>query len=60
MENTDNYVQDEAVVNNMFFAQQVGSGDAGTGSGGSDIRCESNEITDPSFHGLKVKSVRKS
>lgn len=23
VENTDNYVQDEAVVNNMFFAQQV-------------------------------------
>lgn len=23
VENTDNYVQDEAIVNNMFFAQQV-------------------------------------
>lgn len=31
VENTDNYVQDEAVVNNMFFAQQVGGGNAGAG-----------------------------
>lgn len=47
MENTDNYVQDEAVVNNMFFAQQVGGVDAGAGWGGSGKRCEDTKALNP-------------
>lgn len=54
MENTDNYVQDEAVVNNMFFAQQVSGGGSGGWHDGGGNWCGDIRAVVPWYETMKV------